>query len=134
MSSFRALFGSRPTAVEVEVEPLTAPRATIDGWTLDGTPLATSVSRTAQRELSTLLHGIAVRAETVYTYMRAADILEHSGEHAQAFAVCEAWLAHPASRNAALAHDTRAVMRTRERLRARLAAQAARGTAASGTG
>jgi hypothetical protein len=124
-------FRSRPAPVEVDVEPLVEPRATIDGWTLEGTRLAGSVPRRMQRELCTLLHGIAVRAETPYTYLRAAELLERSGEHTQAFAVCEAWLALPASNSASVAHDTRVVVRLRERLRSRLAADAARGRAVS---
>jgi hypothetical protein len=131
VSSFRSLFRGSQVAVEVDVEPLIEPRATIDGWTLDGTRLVEAVPRGEQRELCTLLHGIAVRADTPYTYVRAAEILEHSGERAQAYAVCEAWLSRSSARNVAYAHDTRAITRTRERLRSRLAAEAARGTAAS---
>ncbi len=129
MASLRFAFRSRPEPVEVAVEQLVVPRATIDGWTLEGTRLAETVKRPVQRELCTLLHGIAVRADTPYTYLRAADILERNGEPAQAYAVCEAWLALPASSRSTLEHDTRVIARVRDRLRTRLAADAGRGTA-----
>lgn len=56
----------------VPAEPLVAPRASIDGWTLagtalDATALAGRLSRDQQRELSTLLHGVDVALDTPYT-------------------------------------------------------------------
>ena len=120
-----ALFRNRRPVGEVEPVELVVPRATIDGWTLEGTPLAPRVARSDQRELCTLLHGVAVRVETPWTYVRAAEMLEAVGELAQAYAVCEAWLKLPASQRVEAAHDTRQLTRTRDRLRARLAVRPA---------
>jgi hypothetical protein len=118
-----SLFRNRRPVTEVEPVDLVVPRATIDGWSLEGTALATKVPRGEQRELSTLLHGIAVRVETPWTYLRAVEILEGCGEEEQAYAVCEAWLKVPASRRDEHASDTRQLTRLRDRLRSRLAAR-----------
>ena len=126
MSQIRSLFRGRQPVADIEPVPLVEPRATIDGWSLDDTPLADAVPRSERRELSTLLHGVAVRAETPWTYTRAIEMLEDAGEHAQAYAVCLAWLEHPESRRPETAQLTRTVTRHRDRLRARLAAAAAR--------
>ncbi len=126
MTSLLSFLRGRPAGPEVAVVPLVQPHATIDGWTLTETPLERSVPRDQQRELCTLLHGIAVHVETPYTYLRALDILEHCGERAQAYAVCEAWLGQPASKRPGLGSATRSITRHRYRLRARLAAAAGR--------
>lgn len=110
---------------EVEPAPLVLPRATVDGWTLDGTPLAAAVPRGQQRELSTLLHGVAIGVDTPWTYERAVELLEAAGQSAQAHAVCHAWLARPAAAQPANAHATRNLTRARDRLRARLATSGA---------
>lgn len=117
-----SLFRSRQPVADVDPVELVVPRATIDGWTLDGTPLARKVDRAQQRELSTLLHGVAVKVDTSWTYARAAELLEGCGEPAQAYAACEAWLRHPAAQQGDNAQSTRHVTRTRDRLRSRLAA------------
>jgi hypothetical protein len=120
------LFRHRKPAGEVAPVELVTPQATIDGWTLDGTALAGSVrDRQLQRELCTLLHGIAVRVDTPWTYERAAAILDEAGEPAQAHAVCEAWLRRPASRESTNSQATRHLTRLRDRLRSRLAGPAA---------
>ena len=107
---------------DVEPAPLVVPRATVDGWTLEGTPLATAVPRARQRELSTLMHGVAIGVDTPYTYERAVELLEDAGQTAQAHAVCHAWLTRPAASLPANAHATRSLTRARDRLRARLGA------------
>jgi hypothetical protein len=113
--------GRQPTKA-VELQPLVVPLATIDGWTLQGTPLGRSVPRREQRELCTLLHNVAIKADTPWTYEHAAEMLERFGERAQAYAVCEAWLHHPAATRADNAHYSRVITRHRDRLRNRLAA------------
>jgi hypothetical protein len=117
----QTFFRRRQAPAEVAPVPLVVPKATIDGWTLEGTSLARSIARRDQREMCTLLHGVAVKVDTAYTYVRAAEMLDQAGEKAQAFAVCEAWLAHPAAKRHDNAHDTRVITRHRDRLRARLA-------------
>jgi hypothetical protein len=115
-----SLFRKRAAPAEVEPVPLVVPRSSIDGWTLDGTPLAASVARGDRRELATLLHGVAVRVETPWTYIRAVELLEAAHEPAQAYAVCAAWLALPAATRPGHAHDTRTLVRAQDRLRVRL--------------
>jgi hypothetical protein len=122
-----ALFRSRKPVAEVTPVELVVPRATIDGWTLDGSPLAGKLPRPDLRELATLLHGIAIRVDTPYTYLRAVELLDAAGEPAQAYAVCEAWLKTSASSRSEHTHDTRQLTRSRERLRARLATPAEAG-------
>lgn len=121
------LFRRRAPLVVSEPAVIPAPRATIDGWTLAGTPLAAAMAahlpRQDVRELETLLHGIAVEADTPYTYDRAAVLLERCGEVAVALAVCDAWLAHPAAAWPEYVHHTRALARHGTRLRARVARQ-----------
>ena len=112
---------SRTTAdVPVPPETLVLPRATIDGWTLEGTPLASRLPRGEQRELCTLLHGVAVEVDTPYTYARAMELLEALGELGQAHAVGTRWLAGSAAGRVDGAHQTRAIARQTERLRVRL--------------
>ncbi|MDQ1599889.1 MAG: hypothetical protein QOD68_1363, partial [Actinomycetota bacterium] len=72
------------------------------------------------RDLETLLHGVAVQVDTPYTYERAATLLERAGEHGPALSVCEAWLAHPASRWPEYTQHTRAMEKHKARLRVRL--------------
>jgi hypothetical protein len=121
MSLFR---GRRPAPQEIEPSAIPVPRFSIDGWTLSGTPLATKLAsklaRPDLRELETLLHGIAVEADTPYTYERAAVLLERSDEPGPALSVCEAWLRHPASKWPEYVHHTKAIDKHRARLRARL--------------
>jgi len=123
-----ALFRRRVEVAEVEPVPIPVPRFSIDGWTLAGTPLGTTMAarlaRHEVRELETLLHGIAVRADTPYTYDRAAALLERCGELGCALAVCEAWLAHPAASWPEWVHQTRALEKHRARLRRLVAARA----------
>jgi len=127
------LLRRRPVTEIVEAAPIPVPRFSIDGWTLSGVPLAahltTALSRPDLRELETLLHGIAVEVDTPYTYERAAVLLEHAGQHGPALSVCEAWLAHPASRWPEYAQHTRGLDKHRFRLRARLTASVAGHTA-----
>jgi hypothetical protein len=126
MSLFR---GRRPAPQEIEPAAIPVPRFSIDGWTLSGTPLATKLAshlpRTDLRELETLLHGVAVEADTPYTYERAAVLLERSDEPGPALSVCEAWLHHPASKWPEYVHHTKAIEKHRARLRMRLSAQVA---------
>jgi hypothetical protein len=117
------VFRKRTIDVIVEPTPIPVPRFTIDGWTFDGTPDLARLSSLPQpdlRELTTLLHGVAVEVDTPYTYERAAVLLERAGEDGAALSVCEAWLAHPASKWAEYVHHTRALDRHRARLRGRL--------------
>jgi hypothetical protein len=117
-------FRHRATAVVIEPAAIPVPSFSIDGWTLSGSSLAaklsTSLARPDIRELETLLHGVAVEADTPYTYERAAVLLERSDEPGIALSVCEAWLAHPASKWPEYVHHTRAIDKHRFRLRARL--------------
>lgn len=119
-----ALFRRRETSAVIEPADIPVPRFSIDGWTLTGTPLGAKLStrlpRPDLRELETLLHGVAVEADTPYTYERAAVLLERSDEPGPALSVCEAWLAHPASKWPEYVHYTRAIDKHRFRLRARL--------------
>ena len=121
------VFRRRVLDVVLEPAPIPVPRFSIDGWTFDGTPdLArlSSLPRADLRELETLLHGVAVEVDTPYTYERAAVLLERAGEEGAALSVCEAWLAHPASKWAEYVQHTRAVDRQRARLRSRLSTAA----------
>lgn len=118
------LFRRRRPDVDVGVVPIPVPRATIDGWTLEGAPVAARLAKSDLRELETLLHGIDVGADTPYTYERAAVLLERAGELGSAMAVCEAWSALPAARWPEYAGHTRTLERRRSRLRSRLAASA----------
>lgn len=121
------LFRRRVPLVVSAPAVIPVPRATIDGWTLSATPLAAVMAahlpRQDVRELETLLHGIAVEADTPYTYDRAAALLERCDEAAVALAVCDAWLAHPASAWPEHVHHTRAIARHGTRLRGRVARQ-----------
>lgn len=118
------LFRRREVSAEIVPAAIPVPRFSIDGWTLSGTPLAAKLSahlpRPELRELETLLHGIAVEADTPYTYDRAAVLLERADEPGPALSVCEAWLAHPASKWPEYLHHTRAIDKHRARLRMRL--------------
>jgi hypothetical protein len=118
-----SLFRRRETSTIIEPAEIPVPRFSIDGWTLSGTPLAAKLAALPHgdvRELETLLHGVAVEADTPYTYERAAVLLERCGEPGPALSVCEAWLAHPASKWPEYVHHTRAIDKHRFRLRARL--------------
>lgn len=118
------LFRRREVSAEIVPAAIPVPRFSIDGWTLSGTPLAAKLAahlpRPELRELETLLHGIAVEADTPYTYDRAAVLLERADEPGPALSVCEAWLAHPASKWPEYLHHTRAIDKHRARLRMRL--------------
>ena len=118
------LFRRRETGGLIDPAPIPVPRFSIDGWTLSGTPaaahLTSTLARPELRELETLLHGVAVAADTPYTYERAAVLLERAGEPGPALSVCEAWLAHPASKWPEYTHHTRAMEKHRARLRTRL--------------
>jgi hypothetical protein len=114
----------RRPEVEVAHVPIPVPRATIDGWTLEGAPVAARLAKPDLRELETLLHGIDVGADTPYTYERASVLLERAGELGPALAVCEAWRALPASRWPEYAGHSKALERRRGRLHGRLAASA----------
>ncbi len=118
-----SLFRRRVLDVVLEPAAIPVPRFSIDGWTFTGTPdLAQLAGLPASdlRELETLLHGVAVETDTPYTYERAAVLLERAGEHGAALSVCEAWLAHPASRWPEYVAHTRGLDKHRARLRARL--------------
>lgn len=117
------LLRRREVTGEIEPAPIPVPRFSIDGWTFTGTPAAAALSslpRQDLRELETLLHGVAVEADTPYTYERAAALLERAGEHGPALSVCEAWLAHPASHWPEYTQHTRAMEKHKARLRVRL--------------
>ena len=120
-----ALFHRRQASPPVEPAPIPVPRPSIDGWTLAGTSLVAKLSKPDLRELEILLHGIAVSADTPYTYERAAILLERAGEPGPALSVCDAWLALPAARWPEYAPHTRAIDKRRARLRTRQAAPAA---------
>lgn len=128
-----ALFRRRAMVSDLEPASIPVPRFSIDGWTLTGTPLApvaaAHLSRQDVRELETLLHGIAVEVDTPYTYDRAAVLLERCGELGAALAVCQAWLALPASSWPEYVHHTRAIDKHRSRLHTRIASRPARATA-----
>ncbi|MDQ1626988.1 MAG: hypothetical protein QOI54_732 [Actinomycetota bacterium] len=130
-----SLFSRRPVSGTVEAAPIPVPRFSIDGWTLDGVPLAVNLtanlSRADLRELETLLHGIAVAVDTPYTYERAAVLLERAGDAGAALSVCQAWLTHPAGAWPEYVHHTRAIDKRRVRLHSRLVGRAPTTTAAS---
>ena len=114
----------RSDAGTVATEALVAPVPSVAGWTFEGTRLAGRVPFRMQRELATLLHGVAVGADTAYTYARAAELLDAIGEQGQAHAVCEAWFRLPAAQRGSsrTAPVERSLARRRQRLRVRLAA------------
>jgi hypothetical protein len=114
-----ALFHRRQAIPPVEPAPIPVPRPSIDGWTLAGTSLVAKLSKPDLRELEILLHGIAVAADTPYTYERAAILLERAGEPGPAMSVCDAWLAHPAAKWPEYVHHSRAIDKRRSRLRTR---------------
>jgi hypothetical protein len=118
------LFRRRKAERPVEPAPIPVPRPSIDGWTLAGTSLVAKLSKADLRELEILLHGIAVSAETPYTYERAAILLERAGEPGPALSVCDAWLALPSARWPEYVHHTRAIEKRRARLRTRQSAEA----------
>lgn len=99
---------------------LVQPRRSLDGWTLEGTPLADRFEREDLRELGTLLHGVGAEMRTAWTYERAADLLERAGERPQALAVVEVWFALPEEVRRANPAATRSLGRRRQRLRSRL--------------
>ncbi|MGC0420665.1 hypothetical protein [Embleya sp. AB8] len=119
-----ALFGvGRRAAHGKEAVPgpgLVQPRRSLDGWTLEGTPLADRFEPEELRELGTLLHGVGAEMRTAWTYERAADLLERAGERPQALAVVEVWFALPEEVRRASPAATRALGRRRQRLRGRL--------------
>jgi hypothetical protein len=119
------LFTRRNTAAPLEASPIAVPRPSIDGWTLAGTSLVSKLSKPDLRELETLLHGVSVRADTPFTYERAAVLLERAGEPGQAVSVCDAWLALPAAKWPEYTHHTRSIDKRRSRLRSREAPAAA---------
>ena len=119
------LFHRSPVSSPVETAPIPVPRFSIDGWTLAGDPLVTKLAKPDLRELETLLHGIAVEADTPYTYERAAVLLERAGDLSPALSVCDAWLAHPASKWPEYVHHTRAITKRRARLHTKLAGRPA---------
>lgn len=118
-----SLFRRRALEVDIEPAPIPVPRFSIDGWTFTGTPHLAQLSSLPGpdlRELETLLHGVAVEVDTPYTYERAAALLERAGQSRPALSVCDAWLAHPASRWPEYVHHSRVVAKHRGRLRARI--------------
>ncbi|MGH8892918.1 MAG: hypothetical protein ACRDWY_06375 [Actinomycetes bacterium] len=127
------LFRRRVVTQEIVPAAIPEPRFSIDGWTLAGTPLATKLTsklaRPDLRELETLLHGVAVKVDTPYTYERAAVLLERGDEPGPALSVCEMWLAHPAARWPEYVHHTRAIDKHRARLRTRLGTRPANAAA-----
>jgi hypothetical protein len=129
------LFSRRPVTGTVRPAPIPVPRFSIDGWTLTGVPdatgLTTHLSRGDLRELETLLHGIAVQADTPYTYEHAAVLLERGGEPGPALSACEAWLAHSAAGWPEYVHHTRAIEKRRARLRSRVVTDASPANAAT---
>lgn len=130
-----ALFGvGRGKARDKEAVPgpeVFAPRVGLDGWTLEGTPLAARFAREDLRELATLLHGVCAGMDTAYTYDRAADMLERAGERPQALAVLDAYFALPDRVHEANAGVTRNLARRRQRLRKRLGGRPVRGAGAA---
>ncbi|UGQ14367.1 hypothetical protein LO772_12715 [Yinghuangia sp. ASG 101] len=119
-----ALFGvGRGKARDKEAVPgpeVFAPRRGLDGWTLEGTPLAARFERDDLRELATLLHGVCAGMDTAYTYERAADMLDRAGERPQALAVLDAYFGLPERIHEANPGVTRNLARRRQRLRKRL--------------
>ena len=114
-----ALFHRRQASPPLEPASIPVPRLSIDGWTLAGTSLVAKLAKADLRELEILLHGIAVNADTPYTYERAAILLERAGEPGPAMSVCDAWLALPAARWPEYVHHSRAIEKRRSRLRTR---------------
>jgi len=114
-----ALFHRRQASTPLEPAPIPVPRPSIDGWTLAGTSLVAKLSKPDLRELEILLHGIAVSADTPYTYERAAILLERAGEPGAAISVCDAWLSLPAAKWPEYVHHSRAIDKRRSRLRTR---------------
>jgi hypothetical protein len=119
------LFNRNPVSSSFEPAPIPVPLFSIDGWTLAGHPLAAKLAKPDLRELETLLHGIAVEADTPYTYERAAVLLERAAEPGPALSVCEAWLAHAAAKWPEYVHHTRAIDKRRGRLRSKIASRSA---------
>ena len=113
------LFHRRPPVETAAAPKLVLPRATIDGWTLAGTPIAARLSPADRRELETLLHAVGVHSDSPWTYDRAAVLLEKAGEPGQATAVLDEWMQRPAATWPAHAHATRAIDKRRARLRLR---------------
>lgn len=99
-------------------DPLPVPTATVDGWTLTGTPLA-HVRGDAGRELATHLHGIELGVETPWTYLRTAELLEQCGFPRMALTALDAWLSQPQAKERV--EETKGVERHRNRLHDRLA-------------
>ncbi|MCF2529918.1 hypothetical protein [Yinghuangia soli] len=121
-----ALFGvGRGKARDKQAVPgpaVLAPRRSLDGWTLEGTPLAARFGRDELRELATLMHGVSAGMDTPWTYERAADMLEENGERPQALAVLDAYFLLPDRIREANSVQTRTLGRRRHRLRKRLGA------------
>ena len=113
------LFRRRPAPTPVDPPQLVLPRASIDGWTLAGTPIGARLSPVDRRELETLLHAVAVHSDSPWTYERAAALLEKAGDPGQALAVLDAWAARPAALWPMHAHATRGIDKRRARLRLR---------------
>ena len=113
------LFRRRPAPQPVDAPQLVLPRASIDGWTLAGTPVGTRLSPADRRELETLLHAVAVHSDSPWTYERAAALLEKADDPGQALAVLDQWLARPAAQWPVHAHATRSIEKRRARLRLR---------------
>lgn len=106
-------------------DPLPVPVATVDGWTLTGTPLE-HLRGDVARELATHLHGIELGVETAWTYLRTAELLEECGFPKMALTALDAWLSHPYA--PARVEETKVLERHREKLHTRLArAESVRG-------
>lgn len=114
-----ALFRRRPAPSPVDPPKLVLPRASIDGWTLAGTPVGARLTPADRRELETLLHAVAVHSDSPWTYERAAALLEKAGEPGQALAVLDAWSERPAATWPMHVHATRGIDKRRARLRLR---------------
>lgn len=99
-------------------DPLPVPKATVDGWTLAGTPLG-HLRGDASRELATHLHGIELGVETPWTYLRTAELLEECGFPRMALTALDAWLSHPLA--GARMEETKLLERHRAKLHTRLA-------------
>lgn len=119
-----ALFGvGRGRARDREAVPgpaVLTPRRSLDGWTLEDTPLSRRFGREELRELATLMHGVSAGMETAWTYERAADMLEEAGERPQALAVLDAYFLLPHHIRQANSSTSRTLARRRHRLRKRL--------------
>ena len=99
-------------------DPLPVPKATVDGWTLDGTPLV-HIKGSAGRELATHLHGIELGVETPWTYLRTAELLDECGFPRMSLTAIDAWLSHPHAERKP--EETRELERHREKAHQRLA-------------